>query len=244
MQAQINIYTDVSKTEDHVGCGYVMYKGQTEIALHSIRLPDYCTVYQAEIMAIQLAATEACSVLTNRDTYIKLFSDSQAALRSLNKFKVTSKSVARAINALNKLGDRRQRMELNWIKAHNNYTGNEGADELARNSAYHNIVNFSIDPPFTAVKKLLDDTLTTEWNREWEKDNTCRMTKLFSPTVHKSKARELCDLGREASRRFIEIITGQNNLNYVRNKIKESNLLCRLFLRKRRLLTTSVWVPS
>ena len=178
-------------------------------------------------MAIQLAASAACQVLTSNNTYIKLFSDSQAALKSLIKFKVTSKSVARAITTLNELGESRERMELNWIKAHNNYTGNERADKLALNSAYHNIVNFSIDPPFSTVKKFLNNMLTTECDKEWGKDDTCRMTKLFYPTVHNST--ELCELGRETSRRFIEIITGQSNLNYIKNKIKGTNLLCRLY---------------
>ena len=178
-------------------------------------------------MAIQLAATEAFDILHPNDIYIKLFSDSQAALKSLVNPKITSKSMARAINALNELGVDRQRLELNWIKAHNNYE-NERADQLARNSAYHNIVNFSIDPPISTLKTKLNDILITEWNREWESDETCRMTKLFYPSMHKSKARELCNLGRKASRRFIEIITGQNNLYYIKNKIKGTAHLCRL----------------
>ena len=203
-------------------------KDLTEISSDAVRLPDYCTVYQDEVMAIQLAAEEASSILTHEDTYIKFFSDSQAALKSLTKYKIASKSVARAINAMNELGANRQRVELNWIKAQNNFEGNERADELARNSAYHNVVNFSIDPPFTAVKSHLTETLITEWNKEWDEDETCRMTKLFYPTMHKDKAKELCGLGRDKSRRFIEIITGENNLHYVQNKLKGTYNLCRL----------------
>lgn len=52
------------------------------------------------------------------------------------------------------------------------------------------------------------------------------MSKLFYPTVHKSKSKELCN--RDNSRRFIEIVTGQNNLNYIKNKILGQNHLCRL----------------
>ena len=48
IQSQINIYTDGSKTDDHVGCGFVIYRGTTEIASSSIRLPEFCTVYQPQ----------------------------------------------------------------------------------------------------------------------------------------------------------------------------------------------------
>ena len=81
IQSQINIYTDGSKTDEHVGCGYVIYKGQVEIAADSIRLPEYVTVYQAEVLAMKLAAEEAAEILTPNDLYIKNFSDSQAALK-------------------------------------------------------------------------------------------------------------------------------------------------------------------
>ena len=41
-----------SKTDEHVGCGYVIYKGSIEISSDSIKLPDYVTVYQAEVLAL------------------------------------------------------------------------------------------------------------------------------------------------------------------------------------------------
>ena len=228
IQSQVNIYTDGSKTTDHVGCGFVIYKGRYEISSNSVRLPDYCTVYQAEVMAIHLAAIEATEVLDDTDVYIKLFSDSQAALKSINKNIITSKAVVNAIKALNGLGANRRRVELNWIKAHNNYTGNKRADELARNAAYHNVVNFNIEPPFSEIKMQLSLSLTEEWNEEWTKDSSCRMTNIFYPTTHKGKSKQLCDLTRDRSRRLIEIVTGQNNLHYVQNKIYGSDNLCRL----------------
>ena len=73
---------DGSKTEDHVSCGFVIYRGNKEISSDSIRLPESCMVYQAEVMAIHLTAQEATHVLDDKDNYIKLYSDSQAALKS------------------------------------------------------------------------------------------------------------------------------------------------------------------
>ena len=88
---------DGSNSENHVGCGFVIYRGYKEISADSKRLPKYCKVYQLEVMAIHLAAQEAAHVLDDKDTYIKLFSDSQAALKSLNKYHFISKVVGEAV---------------------------------------------------------------------------------------------------------------------------------------------------
>ena len=53
------------------------------------------------------------------------------------------------------------------------------------------------------------------------------MTKVFYPLPHRGKSRELLHLSRKQSRRFIEIVTGQNNLNYIQNKVTGQDLLCR-----------------
>ena len=54
MRAQINIYTDGSKMDEHTGCGSKINTYNTD----SIRLPDYTTVCQAEVLAIRLAMIE------------------------------------------------------------------------------------------------------------------------------------------------------------------------------------------
>lgn len=131
----------------------------------------------------------------------------------------------RTIESLNELGVARERVEINWIKAHNNYSGNERADELARNSVYHNIVNFNIEPPFSEIKANLNQKLMEEWDEEWQNEDSCRLTKIFYPTMHKGKAKELANL---SSRRLIEVVSGQNNLHYIQKKITGNTNLCRL----------------
>ena len=75
MKAQINIYTDESKTDEHTGCGFTINQYNTKIAADSIRLPDYTTVYQAEVLAIRLSMIEVRQHLKEEDRYIKIFSD-------------------------------------------------------------------------------------------------------------------------------------------------------------------------
>ena len=145
--AQISIYTDGSKTEEHVGAGFVIYRQGNEIEINSTRLAEEITVYQAEVLAIKLAVDKFREIRNPEDRYIKIFCDSQAALKSLNTWKIKSKLVHNTIQSLNTLATQVKRLELNWIKAHNNYKGNERADELARNAVYENIIFFGVDPP-------------------------------------------------------------------------------------------------
>ena len=55
MRVQINIYTDGSKTKEYTGCGFTIFRYNTETAADSIRLPDYTMVYQAEVLSIRLS---------------------------------------------------------------------------------------------------------------------------------------------------------------------------------------------
>ena len=83
----------------------------------------------------------------------------------------------------------------------------------------------------------LDVVLTTDiprlmqiWfvKKEWTEHPLCRQSKNFLPKPDKNKKNEILKLGRCRLRRLIEIITGHNNLNYLRkiypNDVSE---LCR-----------------
>jgi len=68
----------------------------------SFRLPDHCSVFQAEVMAIQ----EAMSLLDtseHHDTDIYIFSDSQAALRDPNSHTANSATISECRKFLNEM---------------------------------------------------------------------------------------------------------------------------------------------
>ena len=56
--AEINIYTDGSKTKEHTGSGSAIYRHKTEKFNGVYRLPSSATVFQAEIYAIKEAIRE------------------------------------------------------------------------------------------------------------------------------------------------------------------------------------------
>ena len=51
--AEINIYTDGSKTEEHTGAGFAIYRHKTEKFNGIYRLPDNATFFEAEVYAIK-----------------------------------------------------------------------------------------------------------------------------------------------------------------------------------------------
>ena len=74
------IFTDGSKIECGVGSG--IFSGFLNVA-KSFRLPDYASVFQAELLAIR----EACKILKqnpNQNRNAASFTDSQAAVKAIN----------------------------------------------------------------------------------------------------------------------------------------------------------------
>ena len=229
VQTQINVYTDGSKTDRHTGSGYAILRGKELVKEGNKRLPDESTVFQAELMAIQMAMLDLAGLLKEGDRYIKIFSDSRAAIQALNSAVVTSQLVKNTVSALNLVGGKVDRLEIAWIKAHVGHWGNERADQLARDSVNltHNVHGILL--PYSHFKQELWDVTYKLWNAEWSNDPTCRLSKNFLPSPNKNKSKEILKLSRYQMRRLLELITGQNNLNYVQSKIfpGEVSELCR-----------------
>ena len=83
--SEITVYTDGSKTEYGVGSGYVVYNKGHRIQIHSSKLTDTTTVFQAEIMVINEAAEYLLNLSNHRKfCHVKILYDSQAALTALS----------------------------------------------------------------------------------------------------------------------------------------------------------------
>ena len=159
IQSQINVYTDGSSTDTHVGSGFTITKHNKILSEGSRRLPDEATVFQAELMAIKMAMFALAGKLTPEDRYVKVFSDSRASIQALNSAIVTSQLVKDTVAALNLVGGKVLRLEIAWIKAHVGHWGNERADQLAResNTLIHNV--HGISPPYSHFKSMLWDVM-------------------------------------------------------------------------------------
>ena len=102
----------------------------------SIHLPDTSTVFQAKIEAINHAWQFAVAYMQDQNLqYIKILSDLQSPIKALNKPKLTSQSVFKALEYMETLASNVQHLTQAWIKAHVGTEGNEQADQSAKEGA-------------------------------------------------------------------------------------------------------------
>ena len=93
LDSEITIYTDGSKIGGKVGSGFVVFKRKKVIFFQNARLPDKATVFQAELYAIFLAGRYIQTMQNEQYKYIKIYSDSQAAILALDKNEIYSQLV-------------------------------------------------------------------------------------------------------------------------------------------------------
>ena len=98
--------------------------------LHAESIPKWQThqQFQAEIEAISHACQYILANLKELNiNYIKILSDSQAAIKALNKPRITSQSVLTTLEYMETLALEVKLLTLAWIKAHVGTEGNEQA---------------------------------------------------------------------------------------------------------------------
>lgn len=176
---QVKIFTDGSKIGGRVGAALSIWNGEAETRALKLALPGYCTVYQAELLAICRATREIRN--TTASTF-GIFSDSMAALLTvknpscLHPLAVEARQNVTAASLQNKV------VSLFWIKAHAGLEGNERADQLAKEAA----TNLKKRPdydlcPISFVKRHIRMRTLDEWNRRYRSGQTASITKIFFP---------------------------------------------------------------
>ena len=209
----IKCFTDGSKLEDGLtGAGVVLYQGYSKSSWHR-HLGARATVFQAEVTAITEAALELLGKGTTGQT-IHILSDSQAALKAVSAHKTDRKTVAEAAEFLDKLAQNNS-VQLHWIPGHEGTTGNEAADQKAKEGA--STVVFGPEPflpiPEALVKGEAHAWAEAEHKREWNSRKDCRQTKEAIDWPERKLITKMSSLKREDLRLLIQVITGHCNLN-------------------------------
>ena len=225
----ITCYTDGSKTSNGTGLGFhISTNNNLEIiAQHQERLPDYCTVYQAELLAIKEAA-EAMSERTSCN--ITFLTDSMSGLQALEAITIKSNTALHCHNALSKLGTNNS-VNLRWIPGHENHAGNESADKLA-NEATSLDTTTSGFIPMSHIKKAIKDHVNKMNQINSRTNMTSHVLQTIGHLNQENTKTLMKDLNNMKAKRAdfrtaTHIITGHAPLNYHLHKIgKTDSSIC------------------
>lgn len=183
----LRIYTDGSKIESGVGCAYVSYVGSTEQCSELFRLGAECSVFQAELLAIERALIYLSDNLSGQ-ILVRLYSDSQSALHAISDLNSTNFLVASIQERLSTLLERGLRVCLRWTRAHIGTLGNERADALAKAAANSQLPVSYHRVPLSFLKRELRIKALAEWEERYRSETTGGVTKAFFPSVMNRRA--------------------------------------------------------
>ena len=228
----ISIYTDGAKLNSLAGSGFVVYKDLVMTHSFSAHLGVEPTVFQAEAHAIQQAAEYVRANHHNDNAQIRLFSDSQAALRALSSKTIHSRVIQKCVDSLN-YASSTNTVTLFWIKAHSNHIGNEKADEAAKKGAedINSPIPQALPIPRSAYKTFFQEWLISKWNEQWKARKDCRQTKDWFDEVRLDESKKIMSLDRKHLSRAVQIITGHNFMLRHQHVVDpEQDSTCRLCL--------------
>lgn len=191
--------------DNQVGLGVYSEDLGLEMAL---RLPDYCSVYQAEILAIaEVAKWLRCNVLTK--VGINIFSDSQAAIKSLESVFLNSTS---ALNCRKSLNEMAQQFDIHliWVPGHRDIPGNCRADELARLGSTLRVPARleSVGMPLATCKLFLREKADREANDRWTQGRDCVHARQMWPRLDTKRSLTLLSLSRSDASLIVSVMTG------------------------------------
>ena len=162
---------------------------------------------------------------------IKIFSDSQAALKALESGWCNSKTVWNCREALSELS-RCNKITLVWIPGHMGLGGNEAADQLAKRGA---ATKFTGPEPVLGISHATAKHATlawaeNEWKRQWQRLPGLRHSKVFiTNPVNKQLTDKLLGLNRSYLKALVGLYTGHCRLRHHMHKIGLApNSECRL----------------
>ena len=228
------MYTDGSKNKHGVGAGICYMRDEEILIRDNIGLPPRANIFQAELKAIELA----CETLFTHPIYsspyeLVIFSDSLSSLQALAAPDIKNKIVLDTLEALNDLG-RVTRLELRWIKAHNNYKGNEVADQEAKLGTLKPF-NSHIPLPKREIHNRIRENTTKRWKDRYQKLIKSRTLELLVPEPDPSLAEQLLKLSRNDISLAVQYLTGHNFLLHHEKQLKTGEARLRFLNSKCRL---------
>ncbi|KAM8702395.1 hypothetical protein ACLKA7_007726 [Drosophila subpalustris] len=163
---------------------------------------------QAEILAIK----EAIDILKNSNVTsgsINIYSDSQAAIKSIAATTTNSISVSKCRKTLHEMAGHFD-ICLIWVPGHQDIPGNCIADELARKGTTNFLLPDKEDTsmPLATCKLMLHNQSIHKSTLRWQASLVGRVARQTWPKIDKARAVALCNLSRRNCLLVVRSLTG------------------------------------
>ena len=168
------IFTDGSKSNEGVGCAAI-----GTISNKKKGLPKSSSIYTAELYAIK----EATNIIeeTNFQKYV-IYSDSQSAINGMNEYNPTNNVIQEIQEKIHDIKNNRDiSMEVCWIPAHVGISGNEYADQAAKEAA--RTPPEEEDIPARDHYREINEAIKKKWQRKWEQTDNANKLKSIKKQV-------------------------------------------------------------
>jgi ribonuclease HI len=226
--SDIDIYTDGSKMNNGSGSAYTIVTNGEEITYGQFKLNQEATVFQAELVALEMAAERIADLkLKGR---INIHTDSMSALQALKADHLTSMQAIRTKKALDKAGKpRKVRLKIFWIKAHVGIEFNERADQLAKEATQAGIPHV-VEHSRKHLKTRYREHYNAVWKDIWfSSQDRCKRTRVWFPWTSPKTTKILLSKTRDQLSLCVQWFTGFCNL--MRHRHKKNRVIldtCRL----------------
>ena len=170
-QEHYKIYTDGSKIDDKTGCAFATSQFSSKF-----HLPDYTSVFTAELFAIYKAINHCKSLVPSN---FLICTDSLSSLQSIKNIYSKHPLVQKIHDKLNLID---KNIVFLWIPSHVGIEMNETVDNLAKNA-----ISEPLFKQFLFItkdlKSLVSSRINSAWNTEWEKEDSLNDLRKIKPTV-------------------------------------------------------------
>ena len=202
----VRVYTDGSVISGCTGYGLVVVNSSGIVATCRGKLPNDCSIFQAEGQAILQAIRFAITIVP-KPSFIEIFSDSRAALiSSLTSERITS-PFHDVRTLLISLGNQ---IQLFWIAGHRGHLGNEFADSLAKQGALGpGTFTDALPPPSSIFRLKVRQTVWNMWATRWAESPKASATRAFFPTINSTKPITQLELPLQV----VQLLTGHCRLH-------------------------------
>ena len=135
-----------------------------------------------------------------------IFSDSLRAINGIKNDKTLRKHHQNLMD-----------LTIAWIPAHCNITGNEKADQDAKNALGYPRSEMKLIPGEREIRERIDKIITDEWQERWKSGSTGEFFRKINPEVGKNIT--YMNSNRQKEITMTRLRFGKNRLNYYMNKM-------------------------